>query len=374
MCKYKICFWLNTKSNHQNSFLRELNSNKAIDLQVRYISKPSQNRIDIGWDNSNLEDYELYVSTFHEAISSLEDYKERIHIILGNKITFSQELINLFIKENIKWAHWSERYGLVLANKLKFNITLFKIFRPIYLLTKFSYGRQVNKYALGAFSHGELAKKDFEYIGINKNKISDLFYTTDINLLEEDTKETDMHNTVNFLYIGELSKRKGIEDLIISCSKLNSNNWTLTIVGKDKSNGYYESFASKLNILNNVRFIGVVTHDKIHTYYKKADVFVFPSRFDGWGAVLNEAIIYSLPIISTDETSSSFTLIKDNGFIYKAGNINQLASCMKKYIDDKELIKQHSKNSKILSNICLAETNVNRFINALDNWSYNKND
>ena len=64
MSKYKVCFWMNTKSNHQNAFFEELYKNEQIDLQIRYISQPSQNRIDIGWDNSVLESYEFYVSTF----------------------------------------------------------------------------------------------------------------------------------------------------------------------------------------------------------------------------------------------------------------------------------------------------------------------
>ena len=78
MSKYKVCFWMNTKSNHQNAFFEELYKNEQIDLQIRYISQPSQNRIDIGWDNSVLESYEFYVYTFEKAINSLNDFDERI--------------------------------------------------------------------------------------------------------------------------------------------------------------------------------------------------------------------------------------------------------------------------------------------------------
>ena len=367
MKPYKICFWLNTKSTHQNPFLNELYTNNNIDLKVRYISNPSQNRIDIGWDNTILENFEKYVSNFNEAKASVEDYNERIHIILGNKITFSQELINFFVKKKLKWIHWSERYGLVLANKLNFNILLFRILRPIYLCTKFSYGNLVNNYALGAFSHGELAKKDFEFIGIKKEKIKNLFYTSEIQASENIVKEKNS-NIINFLYVGELSKRKGIEDLLRACSKLSGNQWSLTLVGKDKSNGYYSKLIKELKITNNIEEIGVISYKKIGEYYNKADIFVFPSKFDGWGAVLNEAISYELPIISSNEASSSFTLIKDNGFIFNAGKINELSSYMQKYIDNHYLIEDHSKNSKRLSEICTPKANVNRLIEALEQW------
>lgn len=371
MSKYKVCFWMNAKSNHQNAFFEELYKSEQIDLQIRYISQPSQNRIDIGWDNSNLEVYESYVTSFDEAIDSIKDYKERIHIVLGNKITFSNELINLFIKEKLKWIHWSERYGLVLATKLKFNVFLFNMLRPFYLLTKLSYGKMVNKYAIGAFSHGELAKRDFKFIGISENKISDLFYTSVIKK-SKNINSPKYDNLVTFLYIGELSSRKGIKELLIACSKLEKNTWELILVGKDKSNGYYEQLSKELNLEKHIKFEGVVTHDKVSSYYEKSDVFVFPSKFDGWGAVLNEAISFELPIISTDETSSSYTLVKDNGFIIKAGKIKELRKSMQKYIDNYQLLLEHKKNSKKLKNICSPNSNVDRFINALNKWSSQK--
>ncbi len=373
MFKYKVCFWMNTKSNHQNAFFEELYKNEQIDLQVRYISKPSQNRIDIGWDNSKLENYEKYVSTYHESIESIQDYKERIHIILGNKITFSKQLLDLFIKEELKWIHWSERYGLVLAHKLKFNVPLFKLIRPMYLLSKYSYGKLVNNHAIGAFCHGELAKKDFKFIGIKENKISDLFYTSVIKSTNQ-SKNDILVDKIRFLYIGELSKRKGIEDLLNACSNLKSNNWKLTIVGKDKSNGYYSSLCSKLKLDKKIKFEGVIPHNEIAKYYISSDVFVFPSRFDGWGAVLNEAVSYSLPIISTDETSASFSLVKNNGFIVKASNSKDILDAMQQYLDNPSLIKKHSINSEELKSICTPKANVIRFMKSLDKWLGNKID
>ncbi len=365
---YKVCFWLNTKSNHQNAFLEALAQDKTIDFQVRYISQPSQNRLEIGWDNTHLKSFEKYVLTFDTAMKSLNDYQERIHIISGNKVTFSGQLIDLFIKEKIKWIHWSERYGLVLASKLQFNVTLFNLIRPFYLLTKKSYGHLVQNYALGAFSQGFLAEKDFKFIGINKFKITDLYYTTEIGVQENDNYKVTT-DIIRFLYVGELSKRKGIEELLKACSRLTNNNWTLTLVGADKTNGYYNQLSRKLNLENKVNFKGVVPNNKVSEYYKNCDVFVFPSKFDGWGAVLNEAVAYSLPIISTDETGSSFTLIRDNGFVIKAGDISELSHKMQNYIDNKSLILEHSKNSKKLSEICTPRANVERFVNALNNWT-----
>ena len=100
-------------------------------------------------------------------------------------------------------------------------------------------------------------------------------------------------------------------------------------------------------------------------------MFILPSRYDGWGAVINEAISVGLPVISSSETGASYSLVKNNGFVFKAGDINALSDAMKKYINNKELIIEHSKNSKELSKICTPKENVERFINALNNWTNN---
>ena len=369
MSKYKVCFWMNTKSNHQNAFFEELYKNEQIDLQIRYISQPSQNRIDIGWDNSVLESYEFYVYTFEKAINSLNDFDERIHIVLGNKITYSQKLIDLFISNNLKWIHWSERYGVNLAKKLNYNLTLFHLLKPIFLLTKFSYFKLVKNYALGCFAQGKLAKNDFKFLGINNEKINDLFYTVsnEKEIIKKDTKRV-----LTFLYIGTVSKGKGINDLLYACSKLkNITNWKLLVVGSNPRKDYYHNISKNLGLTQNIEYIGVVQNKDIYEYYQKSDVFILPSRYDGWGAVINEAISVGLPVISSSETGASYSLVKNNGFVFKAGDINALSDAMKKYINNKELIIEHSKNSKELSKICTPKANVERFINALNNWTNN---
>ena len=322
--RYKICFWLNVPSNHQTLFLEALNQDEQIDLQVRYFDKPNEDRLKMGWrDENSLHEYEQYVNGLDDALKTLNDWKERIHIVIGYGFPFNRELIPALIKNRVKWVHWSERYGIGLAKKLNYNVTLFEWLRPLFLTTKRSYGKLVNQYALGCFSQGFLARRDFKDIGIDDKKISDLYYTTEAkrNITTLPSIFKNFKYSHKFLYVGRLSRAKGTKELLIAFSKLDKKEeWGLVLVGTDESNGDYAQLSQKLGIANKVLFVGNVHAQDISSYYNHADIFLFPTRYDGWGAVISEACSLGLPIIASDQCGASYHMVKnnENGYITKA--------------------------------------------------------
>ena len=63
--------------------------------------------------------------------------------------------------------------------------------------------------------------------------------------------------------------------------------------------------------LKNVYFIPFQNSDIIELYFKAADLFVFPTREDIWGLVINEAMANALPIITTDRCVAGLELIEN---------------------------------------------------------------
>jgi glycosyltransferase involved in cell wall biosynthesis len=371
MKKYKICFWLNVPSNHQTLFLEALNQDKRIDLQVRYFDKPTEDRLSLGWrDENSLNDYEQYVDTAGDGLRTMGDWQERIHITIGYSYPFNKELVPMFIETKVKWVHWSERYGIGLAQRLRFNITLFKLLRPLFLLTKRSYGSLVNKYAFGCYAQGVLACKDFIIMGIDESKIEDLFYTTE-SPRDDHIVQKSFAYKYNFIYVGRLNKGKGIEDLLRSYNDLtNADDWGLVLVGNDETNGYYQELSKKLGIDKKIQFVGGVKAEEVLPYFNGSDVFVMPSRYDGWGAVVNEAASMGLPLIGSDQLGASHHLIKsgENGYMFEAGDVQELTYTMQQYISYPELIKKHGARSKEIYEEFSPEKNVERFVSAMDKW------
>lgn len=79
--------------------------------------------------------------------------------------------------------------------------------------------------------------------------------------------------------------------------------------------------------LDNLHFVDFLTKEELALYYKASDVFTLMTVGDVWGLVINEAMAYGLPIITTDKCVAGLDLVNDgeNGYIIKVGDDSALA-------------------------------------------------
>jgi glycosyltransferase involved in cell wall biosynthesis len=66
-----------------------------------------------------------------------------------------------------------------------------------------------------------------------------------------------------------------------------------------------------------------------------ADVLVLPSRWDGWGMVVNEALTAGVPVIVSDRCGAA-DLIQHgvNGFVFRSEDVDGLRQCLRKFLDN----------------------------------------
>ena len=84
----------------------------------------------------------------------------------------------------------------------------------------------------------------------------------------------------------------------------------------------------------NVHWVGFTKKEILHYYYRAADCFVFPTREDIWGLVINEAMSYGLPIISSDRCVAALELIENdiNGFLFQSESSDELGDDLNKFL------------------------------------------
>ncbi|MEI6891694.1 MAG: glycosyltransferase family 4 protein [Pontiella sp.] len=371
----KICIWMNIPSHYQSAFFDALDSRHDVDLRVVYFRGISQDRAAEGWSGEHA--YKSFESVVDDGTSpegmvkTVSDWEHRVHIISGY---FSSKLIDYFCKNKIRWCHWSEMSGVRLAELLKYNMSLFRLLNPLVLYAKRTEGLRIRKYAVGAFGQGDLARRSFRLMGVPDSKIDDLFYVP--AALAETTPSIQVVEFAAgrkvFLSVGALCKRKGIDVLLKAFARQNASDWCVVLCGLDRADRIYQALAKKLGIEKQVLFLGAYPSKRINEVYSGADVFVLPSRFDGWGAVENEAASLGLPIIGTDLCGASMHVIVEgiNGFRVKAGNVASLANALKAYIQTPPRIVAHGQASRDRFYECFTPGhNAERFVESLAAWS-----
>ena len=108
--------------------------------------------------------------------------------------------------------------------------------------------------------------------------------------------------TLRILFVGQLIERKGIDILLTALSHLNADNDRpqLDVVGSGPDERNLKDLAVRLGLEGSVHWLGGRQMDEIPQTMAKADLLVLPSRYDGWGAVVTEALMAGTPVIATD--------------------------------------------------------------------------
>jgi len=158
----------------------------------------------------------------------------------------------------------------------------------------------------------------------------------------------DNGQDLQFLTSCQMVQRKGLDCLLRACEKLPETGWRLTLVGDGPLRSKLESGFARHIRDGRVRFLGAVPYRNRARVFSNSHVFIFPSRWDGWGMVVPEALAAGLPVVSSDQVISAQEFIRggENGFIVPAGNPDALAEKMRWFIQNAASCSRMSKAAR----------------------------
>lgn len=146
---------------------------------------------------------------------------------------------------------------------------------------------------------------------------------------------------------GRLTKAKGFDYLLKSWQLLEKEfpEWKLCIAGKGEEEAALLAMKQQMK-LKSVEFIGNV--ENIEAYYEKAAFFVLPSRNEGFGMVLIEAMAYENPVVSFSCKAGPKDIVTDgkDGFLVSTGDFKGFAGKMRHLMENKELREEMGRNAK----------------------------
>jgi glycosyltransferase involved in cell wall biosynthesis len=140
----------------------------------------------------------------------------------------------------------------------------------------------------------------------------------------------DRKEEFTYLFVGRLVRQKGVDTLLSAFAKL--KNGLLVITGDGVDRAALEKQSETLGISRRVRFLGV--RDNVPSLMKEADCFVLPSRWEGMGIVLVEAMAAGCPVVVSDFQAAR-DIIEDgvSGLIVPIDNVEELAAAMQRMTD-----------------------------------------
>jgi glycosyltransferase involved in cell wall biosynthesis len=140
------------------------------------------------------------------------------------------------------------------------------------------------------------------------------------------------------LAVGSLVPRKGYDVLLAALAQLVHLPWRLTIVGdRDRSPETAARLAAQIasfNLAGRVALAGAVSADRLPEFYLGADVFVLPSRFEGYGMAFADAIAHGLPVIGTTAGAIPETVPHDAGILVPPDDIDALTAALRRLLTD----------------------------------------
>lgn len=160
----------------------------------------------------------------------------------------------------------------------------------------------------------ENTKKDIiEYFKVDSDKIEVIYNGVGEEFVKKDKKKTQYvykkfnipTNKKVLMYVGNLKPHKNLERLLEAYSKTKCKKDTcLLLVGKAFENyNVLEDKEKELRINNNVIHTGIVSQEELVDLYNIADLFIFPSLYEGFGLPVLESLKCGTPVICSNNSS-----------------------------------------------------------------------
>ncbi|MFL6621734.1 MAG: glycosyltransferase family 4 protein [Sulfurifustaceae bacterium] len=168
-------------------------------------------------------------------------------------------------------------------------------------------------------------------ISVIENGVEDVF-------LQVSAKRSAVgHERCNFVTVGSLIVRKGVDRIIAALGKL-SGNTRLTIIGDGPEQSRLQELVDGAGLRERVEFTGAVPPQAIADRLAQADVFVLASRSEGRPNAVLEAMAAGLPVVASnipgvDELIEHGT----TGFLFNPDSVDNLARHMQALADAPEL-------------------------------------
>jgi len=310
----KIISWHPVLTDHQSYTLEALKNKGGCDLNVNVLKAAHAERESQGWVNRHDASFSPTLmprkGLIKFAIHRLRENRDAVHIFSSpfEEIKLILVLI-LAVTFGCRVYLISEPYSSIStgyqSNGKRYTNWLKAKLRPfLYRL----YGQLLSRRICGVFAISCLAIEQYQRIGVPRKKIFPFGYF--VPHQEADNPRNfpatiSKQKLLKLVFIGNLISRKGLDILLRGIEDLNNSGFlfSLDVYGHGDFSQYDVNHAS-------VRYCGLIPFGYSQSVISEYDFLVLPSRYDGWGVVVNEALMAGVPVICSNQVGASAVINK----------------------------------------------------------------
>jgi glycosyltransferase involved in cell wall biosynthesis len=131
-----------------------------------------------------------------------------------------------------------------------------------------------------------------------------------------------------FVFVGQFIPRKRLNCLIAALGTFTDQDFELVVIGSGPLEEVLRTQAAKI-LGEKVNWIGKLPSKEVRAYIAASDCLVLPSLFDGWGAVVSEALMCGTPVICSDTCGSAGVVDKSGvGGVVRSGDAGELKTSL----------------------------------------------
>jgi glycosyltransferase involved in cell wall biosynthesis len=120
-----------------------------------------------------------------------------------------------------------------------------------------------------------------------------------------------------------------------------------------------------------VKYDGFQAPERLPAFFARSDVFVLPSRHDGWGVVVNQALATGVPVITSEAVGAGLDYVENgvNGMRVKAGDVDALYGAMEVLVRNPETARTWGKKSREIARTLTPEVGADKWVKVFEELS-----
>lgn len=324
----RLTIWMNMPSVYQGDFFRSLSSSPDVDLQVVFAKPLTQDRLQIGW-SEDLAGFKSHFLSSHEPIQDAmrraRAQRDRVHVVNGfwAEPAFAAALVTLALSGSTYVIHGEAPDPSTRRS-------------PARKLLRSTFGRFIGRRATGVLCISRLALDFYRGLAVDEKAIYPFGYFRSVPRPISGSAPRPGKERIELIFVGQLTQRKGIDILIKAMQPIfvNDSRLSLKIVGAGDLQLSLLALVESMGLDDRIKFSGPIPASEIPARIAQADLLVLPSRWDGWGLVVNEALASGVPVIVSDHCGAADLVLQGvNGYVFPSEDENALRACLEDFLN-----------------------------------------